>query len=137
MLLNLKLPFTVSYDKIRLDSKFFILLLLGTKMNNEVIKKQFCLPVTRPKFSQSIINIVLQALLVTTLEVMIMPPSIYTWLPNWKIKRSWSRRWKNYWLLNKVHCSWHSKEIQIAISPSPVVLSFSYEMFHIYFCYVV
>ena len=136
-MLNLKLPFTVSFDKIRLDSKFFILLLLGTKMINEVINKQFCLPVTRQKSSQSIINIVLQALLVTTLKVMIMPPSIYTWLPNWKIKTSWSRPWKHYWLLNKVHCSWDSKEIQIAISPSPVVLSLSYEMFHIYFCYVV
>ena len=44
-------------------------------MINEVTKKQFRLPV--PKFTQSIVNIVLQALLVTTLKVMIMPLSKY------------------------------------------------------------
>ena len=42
---------------------------------NKVTKKESRLP--EPKFIQSIINILLQTLLVTTLKVMIMPPSIY------------------------------------------------------------
>ena len=78
-MLNVKLPFTwkLRYDTTRFEINacvltLFILLLLGTKMINEVSKKQFRLPV--PKFTRSIINIVLQALLVTTFKVMIMPP---------------------------------------------------------------